>query len=542
MLKLHSEIKRKVIKYALIAIKVVLYALLLCLVFHVIGHFALRQNAFGGIFNDYSNDSSSIGVNHNTDAISETLDIISQRYYKEINEKEVNEAAIKGILRSLDRYSDYFSPEEMKAMEDYSVIPQDYMGIGVSYVKFGPFAKIVSVLDDTSAKSEGLKRGDLIISVNRKTIADLSISEINAMISSSPKNVELGIVRYNLSNGVRASFYKTIAKGKIKHTLTTKIVNGIAIFKLQTINESSYNELRTAVVKYVSSKDGTNKETAGIILDLRNNPGGFLDEAIDISSLFLNDYAQIVSVTPKQSGKSVIFSSDATKDVTNGMRLAVIINRNSASAAEIIAAALQENKRAIVVGEKSFGKGSVQEIIPLMNIEGAGIKITVANYYTPNNNKIDGIGVSPDIYIKDKDADEVDEIVSLDSMNVKTNCDQSKKIANGSVGDEANNTKDESTTESQNAIKPNVKNDKAKSVDKSTDKSVSKSVVKQTSGGGAKNVTSSAVKTKSKAVTVSKQQVKTAVTPQKDSAAVSDKDEDEILKNVISILTSKDAI
>ncbi len=322
------------------------------------------------------------------DLFGDILETINNEYFKQINEGEVIDGAINGMLQSLDPYSSYMSPKTFKNMNTET--KGEFGGLGIEVTMEGGLVKVITPIDDIPADKAGIKSGDYIIKLDDKQVKGLTLDEaVNTMRGKSGTSITLTIRRINVSEPITVKIVREIIKTK---SVISEVKENIGYLRLRSFNEKSGDEL----IDKIKEIKRNNTNITGYILDLRNNPGGLLSQAIKISDAFL-DSGEIVSTKGRDPRDIKIYNSKKG-DETNGKPLIVLINQGSASASEIVAGALKDHKRAIVIGEKSFGKGSVQSIMPLSN--GGGLRLTTAKYYLPSGETIEEIGVLPDIKVE----------------------------------------------------------------------------------------------------------------------------------------------
>ena len=327
------------------------------------------------------------------DLFGEVLEKINKEYVDEINQSESMDSAIDGLLQSLDPYSSYMSPEVFNEMQTET--SGEFGGLGIEVTMESGVVKVISPIDDTPASKAGIKAGDYIVKIDNTQVQGKSLSEaVDLMRGPVGSGIELTVRRRGERKAL--TFYIVREIIEIKSVKADLIEKNIGYIRLTSFNENSANQIE----KEIKSLE-KNKDLKAYILDLRNNPGGLLSQAITISDFFLNN-GEIVSTKGRKSSENRKWFAKKG-DLTKGKTLVVLINYGSASASEIVAGALKDHKRAILLGENSFGKGSVQSIIPLKN-KGA-IRLTVARYYLPSGKSISEVGVSPDIEI-DEDSDE----------------------------------------------------------------------------------------------------------------------------------------
>jgi len=327
------------------------------------------------------------------DLFSEVLEKIENEYVDEIDQAETMDAAINGVLQSLDPYSGYMSPEVFKESRDET--SGEFGGLGIEVTMEAGVIKVISPIDDTPAAKAGVKAGDYIVKINGQQVQGKTLMEaVNLMRGPAGSPIEITIRRVGLKKAKIIKIIREIIE--VRSVISKQIQNKIGYIRLRAFNENSGSQLKNEI-----SEIEKNKKTVGYILDLRNNPGGLLSQAVKISDFFLND-GEIVSTNGRKSRENRKFFAQKG-DKINGKPLIVLINNGSASAAEIVAGALQDHKRAVLLGEATYGKGSVQSIIPLKN-KGA-IRLTVSKYYLPSGKSISEVGVIPDIKVEEEGED-----------------------------------------------------------------------------------------------------------------------------------------
>ena len=326
------------------------------------------------------------------DLFSEVLDKVQEEYVEEIDQSEVMDSAINGVLQSLDPYSAYMNPEVFKEMQTDTA--GEFGGLGIEVSMEAGVVKVISPIDDTPAAKAGVKAGDYIVRINGEQVQGKSLMEaVNLMRGPVGSPIEITIRRKGLKKAKIIKIVREIIE--IKSVVSELIDNKIGYIRLRSFNENSSKQLNLEISKL--KKKGSN--VVGYILDLRNNPGGLLSQAVKISDFFLEE-GEIVSTKGRKSRENRKFFANKG-DRINGKPLIVLINNGSASASEIVAGALKDQKRAILLGETTYGKGSVQSIIPLKN-RGA-IRLTISKYYLPSGKSISEVGVAPDIIIEEED-------------------------------------------------------------------------------------------------------------------------------------------
>ena len=321
------------------------------------------------------------------DLFGEVLEKINEEYVDEINQSDSMDSAINGLLQSLDPYSAYMSPEIFNEMQTET--SGEFGGLGIEVGMEAGVVKVISPIDDTPASRAGLKAGDYIVKIEDTQVQGKSLSEaVDLMRGPVGSSIELTVRRRGEKKALTFNITREIIK--IQSVKADLLENDIGYIRLTSFNENSGEQIESKIEELEK-----NQNIKAYILDLRNNPGGLLSQAIRISDFFL-DNGEIVSTKSRQPSENRKWFAKKG-DLIDGKTLIVLINYGSASASEIVAGALKDHKRAIILGENSFGKGSVQSIIPLKN-KGA-IRLTVAKYYLPSGKSISEVGVSPDIEI-----------------------------------------------------------------------------------------------------------------------------------------------
>ena len=324
------------------------------------------------------------------DLFSEVLEKIQDEYVDEIDQADVMDSAINGVLQSLDPYSAYMNPEIFLEMQTET--SGKFGGLGIEVSMESGVVKVITPLDDTPAARAGVKAGDYIVKINDIQVQGKTLMEaVNLMRGPVGTSIKITIRRKSLKKAQIFEITREIIE--IKSVVSKLIDNDIGYLRLRAFNENSSDQL----IKEISKLEKNNK-LLGYILDLRNNPGGLLSQAIKISDFFLDD-GEIVSTKGRKRRENRKFFAKKG-DRINGKPMIVLVNNGSASAAEIVAGALQDQKRAVLLGETTYGKGSVQSIIPLRN-RGA-IRLTISKYYLPSGKSISEVGVSPDIRVEEE--------------------------------------------------------------------------------------------------------------------------------------------
>ena len=324
------------------------------------------------------------------DLFGDIFERIRAQYVEQVDERELIEAAINGMLTSLDPHSSYLPPDDFDDMQVQT--RGEFGGLGIEVTQEEGFVKVVSPIDDTPADKAGILAGDFITHVNAESVLGLTLDQaVELMRGPVGSEIVITVVR----EGVEEPFDVSIIRDTIKLTAVKgRVVGETMVLRITTFNDQTFPGLETEFKKAVEEVGGFDKVN-GLVLDLRNNPGGLLTQAIEVSDAFL-DKGEIVSTRGRAPEDGERFNAK-TGDMMQGKPIVVLINGGSASASEIVTGALQDHRRAIVVGTKSFGKGSVQTVIPLRG-EGA-MRLTTARYYTPSGRSIQALGISPDIIV-----------------------------------------------------------------------------------------------------------------------------------------------
>jgi len=343
------------------------------------------------IGNNYLYSKNSNELYEKIDLFSEVLDTIKKNYVDEVDQSAVMDSAINGVLQSLDPYSAYMSPKSFEGMQTET--KGEFGGLGIEIGMESGVVKVITPINDTPASDVGIKSGDYIVKINEEQVQGKSLSEaVELMRGPVGSKINLTVRRKNVKKALNFTIKRAVIEVK---SVEAKIVGEekkIGYLRLKSFNENSYNQLSSSINKFEK-----NNKLKGYILDLRNNPGGLLTQAINITDFFLND-GEIVSTKGRKISETRRFFSKKG-DGINGKPLILITNNGSASASEIVAGALKDHKRAIILGENTYGKGSVQSIIPLKN--GGGIRLTISKYYLPSGKSISEIGVLPDIFVEE---------------------------------------------------------------------------------------------------------------------------------------------
>jgi len=327
------------------------------------------------------------------DLFGEVLEKINKEYVDEVDQSKSMDAAINGLLQSLDPYSAYMTPESFEGMQTET--SGKFGGLGIEVGMESGVVKVISPIDNTPASKAGLKAGDYIVKIDGVQVQGKSLMDaVDLMRGLVGSSIEITVRRRGVKKALIFNIIREIIQ--VQSVKSELIDNNIGYIRLTSFNENSSDQIKEKVKKL--NKD---KNLKGYILDLRNNPGGLLSQAIKISDFFLENGEIVSTKSRKVSENRKWFAKKG--DITRGKTLIVLINNGSASASEIVAGALKDHKRAIILGENSYGKGSVQSIIPLKN-RGA-IRLTIAKYYLPSGKSISEIGVTPDIEITEESED-----------------------------------------------------------------------------------------------------------------------------------------
>ena len=327
------------------------------------------------------------------DLFGEVLEKINEEYVDEINQSESMDSAINGLLQSLDPYSAYLSPDNFQEMQTET--SGEFGGLGIEVSMEAGVVKVISPIDDTPASRAGLKAGDYIVKINNIQVQGKSLTEaVELMRGPVGSDIELTVRRRGERKALTFNLTREIIE--IQSVKSDLLDKNIGYIRLTSFNENSSQQIKKRITDFDKEKN-----LKGYILDLRNNPGGLLSQAIKITDFFL-DNGEIVSTKGRKSSENRRWFAKEG-DLTDGKPIIVLINYGSASASEIVAGALKDHKRAIILGDRSYGKGSVQSIIPLRN-DGA-IRLTIAKYYLPSGTSISEVGVTPDIQVDEENDD-----------------------------------------------------------------------------------------------------------------------------------------
>ena len=325
------------------------------------------------------------------DLFGEVLEKVKDEYVDEVDQADVMDSAINGVLQSLDPYSAYMSPELFKSMQTDT--KGEFGGLGIEIGMESGLVKVISPIDDTPASKAGIKSGDYIVKIDGEQVQGKTLMEaVKLMRGPVGSSIDLTIRRKNKKKPLEFKVKREIIEVKSVQAKILGEKNKVGYIRLKSFNENSDKQLFKKIKEFEKTK-----KPKGYIVDLRNNPGGLLTKAISITDFFLDD-GEIVSTKGRKASETRKFFA-RTGDGTNGKPVIVLINNGSASAAEILAGALKDHKRAVILGESSYGKGSVQSIIPLKN--GGGMRLTISKYYLPSGKSISEVGVTPDIFVEE---------------------------------------------------------------------------------------------------------------------------------------------
>ena len=326
------------------------------------------------------------------DLFGEVLENIKKDYVDDVDQAEMMDSAINGVLQSLDPYSAYMSPELFREMQTDT--RGEFGGLGIEIGMEAGVVKVISPIDDTPAEKAGIKAGDFIVKIGKEQVQGKSLMEaVKLMRGPVDSSIELTIRRKNVKKPLNFTIIRKVIEVR---SVSSKIISkeeNIGYVRIKSFNENSDNQFLKSIKKFEK-----NSKIKGYVIDLRNNPGGLLNQAINIADFFLDD-GEIVSTKGRNISETRKFFARKGDEI-NGKPIVVLINNGSASASEIFAGALKDHKRAIILGENSYGKGSVQSIIPLKN--GGGMRLTISKYYLPSGKSISEVGVTPDIIVEEK--------------------------------------------------------------------------------------------------------------------------------------------
>ena len=329
------------------------------------------------------------------DLFGEVLENIKKDYVDDIDQAEMMDSAINGVLQSLDPYSAYMSPELFKEMQTDT--RGEFGGLGIEIGMEAGVVKVISPIDDTPAAKAGIKAGDYIVKIGKEQVQGKSLLEaVKLMRGPVGTSIDLTVRRKNVKKPLEFKIVRKIIEVK---SVSSEIIGdekNLGYIRLKSFNENSDKQFLKSVKNFEKKS-----KIKGYVVDLRNNPGGLLTQAINITDFFLED-GEIVSTKGRKMSETRKFFARKGDEV-KGKPIVVLINNGSASASEIFAGALKDHKRAIILGENSYGKGSVQSIIPLTN--GGGMRLTISKYYLPSGKSISEVGITPDILVEEDNED-----------------------------------------------------------------------------------------------------------------------------------------
>ncbi len=364
----------------------------------------------------------------------EAFEKIKNNYVEEVTSKDLIESAIEGMLSSLDPHSTYLNYDELNELKVQT--KGEFGGLGIEVTLENGFVKVIAPIDDTPAAKAGIKSGDLITHLDEEPVLGMTLSEaVTIMRGKVGSRIKLTVNR-NENENLDIMITRAIIQLK---AVKAKIENNIGYIRVSSFNQKVDRQI-------IQSIQGFNeKNLIGYVLDLRNNPGGLLDQAVNVTDIFL-ERGEIVSTRGK-NGKQGSRYNAVKKDLINGLPLVVLINQGSASASEIVAGALQDHKRAIIMGTKSFGKGSVQTIIP--SGEDVAIKLTTAKYYTPSGRSIQKTGIDPDILVEQVELKKVDQNSGRKESDLRGAIDNDQLDQDGSTKKSSKKEEDEEVDDYQ---------------------------------------------------------------------------------------------
>lgn len=387
-----------------------------------------------------------------TEAFKEITDLVRQEYVDKVDEKKMLEGALNGMLGALDPHSSYMNVDEYKDLLNQT--KGEFGGLGMEVTMENGLVKIVAPIDDTPAFKAGLKEKDLIVAINNEPVFGLTLTEAVKKMRGEPKTTVSLLIKREGKDPFEVVLKRELIKIK---SVKWEAVGDVGYIRIATFDEKTDSLLKEAIADL---KKTLGDKLLGVVLDLRNNPGGLLEQAIAVSDLFLNK-GVIVSTRGRDPQKNIYIQVTPKQDILNGLPIVVLINGGSASASEIVAGALQDNHRAIIIGTASFGKGSVQQIRPLNN--GGAIKITISRYYTPSGISIQAKGIHPDVIVE-----QVMDLAKIDEDRIREKNYSGSLKAEETPGETQKETlppepKKESSVPSETSLLP--KNLKEKVVD-----------------------------------------------------------------------------
>ncbi len=391
---------------------------------------------------------SETSVYQQLDLFGDIFERIRSQYVEQVEPEKLIEAAINGMLTSLDPHSSYMPAKDFKAMQEQT--KGEFGGLGIEVTQEEGFVKVVSPIDGTPAAEAGIQAGDFITHVNGESVLGLTLDQaVEMMKGEVGSEILITVVRKDVPDPFDVSIIRdiiklTAVKGKVEgHTV---------VLRITTFNEQTFPDMEASLKKGIEDLGGIDKVT-GVVLDLRNNPGGLLNQAIAVSDAFLES-GEIVSTRGRNPSDGERFNA-TTGDLTGGKPMVVLINGGSASASEIVAGALKDHHRAVVIGTKSFGKGSVQTVMPLKG-DGA-MRLTTARYYTPSGRSIQALGVAPDIVVQQPPAKPVDPAATPEAATAvpktRSEADLRGILSNDSMTEEERNQAESELQAAEDAAK-----------------------------------------------------------------------------------------
>jgi len=351
-------------------------------------------------------------------AFSEVYLKIKQNYVQDISDKELFDNAIKGMLEGLDPHSTFLNEKDFKDLQIGT--KGEFGGLGIEVTMEDGFVKVITPIDDTPAYKAGVKAGDLIIEINKKSVKGQSLNQaVDQMRGKIGSPILLTIARKGETSPLEIKIIR--AKIVVKSVKYELIDNNYGYIRISSFQNKTGNNLYDAISNLKKEAKGNIK---GFVLDMRNNPGGVLGAAVDVSDAFIKGKKKLVFTKGKTANAIYEFNSNNT-DLAEGKPIVVLINGGSASASEIVAGALQDHNRAVIMGTQSFGKGSVQTILPITSK--TAVKITTARYYTPNGRSIQAKGITPDIIVKDLELSTLNENKMIKESDLKGHLENTDK-------------------------------------------------------------------------------------------------------------------
>lgn len=361
-------------------------------------------------------------------SLSEVFGKVKQHYVEDIEDKVLLENAIRGLLTGLDPHSAYLDKDAFTELREGT--SGEFGGLGIVVGMKDGFVNVISPIDDTPAEKAGVKSGDLIIRLDEKNVKGMTLEDAVGVMRGKPNtDILLTIVREGTDKPLKIEITRAIIK--IQSVRSKTLEEGFGYIRVSAFQERTGADLRKAISKL---KKANNKKLKGLVLDLRNNPGGLLSAAVEVSDAFLEG-GTVVSIKGRDASNTTTYSAKGA-DLINEAPIIVLINGGSASASEIVAGALQDHKRGIVMGTLSFGKASVQTVVPLGN--GSALKLTTARYYTPSGASIQAKGITPDIVLDDVKVSKKED----NGFKATKEKDLSGHLENGDAEDDENNGKD----------------------------------------------------------------------------------------------------